>query len=69
MDFKGGEVMGYTLLGDKGLTSECSDLFHRRISMWTIGTNPFFILLLTKDELFKGIAPLKEKKRKKKEKN
>ena len=37
--------------------------------MWTIGTHPFFILLLTKDELFKGIAPLKEKKRKKKEKN
>ena len=37
--------------------------------MWTIGTHPFFILLLTKDELFKGITPLKEKKRKKKEKN
>ena len=36
--------------------------------MWTIGTHPFFILLLTKDELFKGIAPLKEKKRKKKRK-
>ena len=36
--------------------------------MWTIGTHPFFILLLTKDELFKGITPLKEKKRKKKRK-
>ena len=46
-----------------------SDLFHRRISMWTIGTHPFFILLLTKDELFKGITPLKEKKKEKKEKN
>ena len=37
--------------------------------MWTIGTHPFFILLLTKDELFKGITPLKEKKKEKKEKN
>ena len=34
--------------------------------MWTIGTHPFFILLLTKDELFKGITPLKEKKNRKK---
>ena len=36
--------------------------------MWTIGTNPFFILLLTKDELFKGITP-RDKKKRKKEKN
>ena len=36
--------------------------------MWTIGTNPFFILLLTKDELFKGITPRDKKKKKKKRK-
>ena len=36
--------------------------------MWTIGTNPFFILLLTKDELFKGITPRDKKKKKKREK-